>query len=509
DGGAGTDEVDLTGPFTAGVGADITVSATNETQELAGVITTGGSLSFAMPARLAANTSLTAASMTFASTVDGKSGNNYTFSAVATSGQVIIPGNIGATGMKSVAITNGKLGTAGAAFSIVSTTTQSYAGQTTLVGNATLVGTDVTIGRLDALSGQTPTLTINASGVTRFDGPVGATSPIGAITTDAAGRTELAGSIKSAGTGITWNDPVLVVGDASIEQAAAGNVTFASTVDGGAGGAYSLAITTPADKQAVFKDDVGAGALGVLSNSQGLGSLTTSEATFEKVATLASGAHLVFSAAADVTANTAWENTGASGTGYSATGLAGATKVTNPTTSRQGITADYSFTGTSSGAVITSSLDRLNGGGTLGEDVTVELWVRPADLTGDEIIFEVGGSSGFAITMGDGTTGATIPDSDIAFRMEDGSSTKSVTLHSSLSTIGISEFVHVVVTYVVSSRLTTMYLNGRQVAQATGNSGIGRWLDTDDSGIARAGNRVGGYVAKGGVFTPFKGEIAI
>ncbi|MEZ6130494.1 MAG: Calx-beta domain-containing protein [Planctomycetaceae bacterium] len=164
---------------------------------------------------------------------------------------------------------------------VITTGDQTYEGVTTLdsAGNAVILnGTNVTFGSptlassLRSLVDGEETLTINASGVTTFHGPVGDNAQrLASLTTDAAGSTAInGGSITTTGAQ-TYNDAV------TLNAAAPGNstvltasdVTFASTVRSTVDGEDAL--TVNATGATMFLGAVG-------DNSQRLASLTTDAA---------------------------------------------------------------------------------------------------------------------------------------------------------------------------------------------------------------------------------------
>ncbi|HBR73332.1 MAG TPA: hypothetical protein DEA78_06320, partial [Cyanobacteria bacterium UBA11159] len=103
--------------------------------------------------------------------------------------------------------------------------------------NITLIGTNITFN--STVNANTPggqSLTVNASGITRFNGSVGNNNPLASLTTNAAGTTEINTSssnpieIKTTGAQ-TYYDPVTQIGDVSLTSTAEnGNITFNTAV---------------------------------------------------------------------------------------------------------------------------------------------------------------------------------------------------------------------------------------------------------------------------------------
>ncbi len=85
-------------------------------------------------------------------------------------------------------------------------------------------------------------LTLNVDGMTEFRDVIGGTTPLTSLTTDADGYTLLnGGELNLSGNTLTFNDPVTLGTDTTINDA--GAVTFNSTIDG----AYGLAIDAGGD----------------------------------------------------------------------------------------------------------------------------------------------------------------------------------------------------------------------------------------------------------------------
>jgi filamentous hemagglutinin family protein len=107
---------------------------------------------------------------------------------------------------------------------------------------------------------------VTGAGVTNFAGPIGNINPIRALTTNAAGTTRIASNITTAGS-MTFNDAVVLTGDAVLRETAGGSITFGSSVNSDATPrALSLLVdpgatatpAAPAIPRIVFGSDVGA-----------------------------------------------------------------------------------------------------------------------------------------------------------------------------------------------------------------------------------------------------------
>ncbi|MEA3367127.1 MAG: filamentous hemagglutinin N-terminal domain-containing protein, partial [Planctomycetota bacterium] len=165
---------------------------------------------------------------------------------------------------------------------VTTTGNQTYNDAVELGANTTLTGTDVSfLGTLDAdATGNDRTLLVNASGVTTFGNgaadAVGGTGRLETLTTDAAGRTEIGTTTMNLdGASVTFNDPVLLTADLTIDEAGPGDVTFASTVDSADGANYTLTVNTPGGGNTIFGGAVGSDALVALSQDDGLGAVAT------------------------------------------------------------------------------------------------------------------------------------------------------------------------------------------------------------------------------------------
>ena len=95
-------------------------------------------------------------------------------------------------------------------------------------------------------------LTVAAAGATTFQGAIGGNVPLTQITTSAASPTNLDANLNAAGN-LIFNAPLTLGANTSI-NAGAGNVTFASTIDG----QYALTVNTTGN--ALFEGAIGGNA---------------------------------------------------------------------------------------------------------------------------------------------------------------------------------------------------------------------------------------------------------
>ena len=172
--------------------------------------------------------------------------------------------------------------------------------------------------------------------------------------------------------------------------------------------------------------------------------------------------------------------------------LAGVGHDASPTTSLPGITSTYTFSGAGGGTM--SDLTPITGDPT-NADASFEIWFRPSDLVGDEMIFESGGGTdGIAIYMESGDLFVSVRDSGTILN-----------LSHTLTAGEITEFVQVVATVDLTNDVVTVYVNGASVTSGayTGND----WGGTDDAGLGRVNS--GSGAQNGGAYNDFDGEIAI
>lgn len=219
------------------------------------------------------------------------------------------------------------------------------------------------------------------------------------------------------------------------------------------------------------------------------------------------GGLIEYDASLDDGANNTWENTGTA-SGFDATSLSGQTYNASPSTALPGITAAYEFTGIGSGANVTT----LNSLGNNGDDVAFELWFRPSDLTGDEVLFESGGGNGIGLFLGGGDNPifAGVGDNELLFTVTQ-NSLGSQTAFVTADLTGLEdEFIHVLANFNNVTDMAELYINGIKVDMATASAAISDWSGGDNSGLGKiGGSNAGGVGGAAQGYTPFEGEIAI
>ena len=102
-------------------------------------------------------------------------------------------------------------------------------------------------------------LVVNTAGAgrTTFNGVVGGTDRLSSLITNADGDTLLnGGTVNLNGASATFNDPVLLGVDTTINEAGTGNITFNNTVNSEAGEFNDLAVNTGAGAT-IFNGAVG------------------------------------------------------------------------------------------------------------------------------------------------------------------------------------------------------------------------------------------------------------
>ena len=210
--------------------ASLTTDAPGTTDLNGGVVNTIGTQTYNDPVLLTADTVLTSqfgGNITFASTVDGAFALT-----VNTAGVTAFNGAVGgATALAS--LTTDAPGTTDLNGGIVNTIgSQFYGDPVLLTANTVLTslsGGDITFA--STVDGAFA-LTVNTGGVTAFNGAVGGAIALASLTTDAPGETDLNGGVVNTAGPQTYNDPVLLTADTVLTSLSAGDITFASTVDG-------------------------------------------------------------------------------------------------------------------------------------------------------------------------------------------------------------------------------------------------------------------------------------
>jgi len=175
-----------------------------------------------------------------------------------------------------------------------------------------------------------------------------------------------------------------------------------------------------------------------------------------------------------------------------------------------GISAAYDFpggeTGNEGGALLSlaGTTDRKStqdmSGDWSDEDVTIEIWFKPDDLSTDdtngEILFETGGGTGFGFFMN---------DSLLQLRQAKGG--KKGCISKDITAIK-DEFIQAVGTYDVSAGNMELFVNG--ISVGTANPGESDWSGSDNAAIGtRGGSNTGGLGSGQQNTESFEGMIAI
>ncbi|MHC4909076.1 MAG: beta strand repeat-containing protein, partial [Planctomycetota bacterium] len=213
-----------------------------------GLVMTTGLQHYQGSVHLGADTTLGASSVHFGSTVNGLAAGGED---LVIDGDAVFDGAVGdgvllgsLTVSGSSAVNGGLMQTVG---------DQSYGGDVTLGANTVFNGGSLLFeSRVDS-DGTPRNLVANSSGngVTRFGGPVGATSPLGALFTNADGVTEINDDITVT-AGADFQDAVQLTGNSKITDTGMAGITFRQTIDGG----FELTVETLGD--ALFEGNIGA-----------------------------------------------------------------------------------------------------------------------------------------------------------------------------------------------------------------------------------------------------------
>jgi len=218
------------------------------------------------------------------------------------------------------------------------------------------------------------------------------------------------------------------------------------------------------------------------------------------------GAALNHEASLDVDGNNEWEDEN---------GVEGFDWLTGPDVPRQhvagstqsSITHAYSFDGSNTASLGTDyrSLDSAGAPENPGQSpATLEIWFRPNDLSGREILMEAGGGAGTSFSLDDSTLQL------VSQRAPDNGS--SVGLTADLGEVDTDDFVQAVGVMDMDNDDIQLYLNGELAQSESGLTGQ-YWTGKNEAALAgTGGGRVGG---DGGAFgdlsgyNQFAGDIGI
>ncbi len=162
------------------------------------------------------------------------------------------------------------------------------------------------------------------------------------------------------------------------------------------------------------------------------------------------------------------------------------------TGSQPGIAAAYQF----DGSAVAQFQDLA---GIQNTPVTFEVWFRPADNLGQEVLLELGGSTGTSFSL-DGE--------DLRFVTSGGGTNVVLPAADYLTPERIRDFVQVVGVIDPTEGHTAFYVDGQRMA--TVDEAPSLWTGTDDNGLGGIDNLVGGASAFDFTgYENFEGEIAI
>jgi Ca2+-binding RTX toxin-like protein len=197
-------------------------------------------------------------------------GSNFTSAA----GEVTLAGNVSVGGNLFQSEGDVTLGTAGADLlnslritSVSPALIRSLTGSVT-VHAATSLESDLEIeaaddgielnGPVDGHSLGAQSLVLSSTGITKFNGTIGGVVDLRAVATDAAGSTELSANITVLGGNITFNDPVTLASDVTLNGGSGSQIEFNETLSGSPDSDNSLTLDCP--NGSYFRKAVGAGA---------------------------------------------------------------------------------------------------------------------------------------------------------------------------------------------------------------------------------------------------------
>ncbi|MHC4875468.1 MAG: beta strand repeat-containing protein [Planctomycetota bacterium] len=246
---------------TATAGGNLTVDA-NGNITLFSDVSAGGDVMLQDPVILSGDVTATATNFTVNGTLDDD-GNGMTSSnlIVNASNITLFNGPVGS--MSPIdSLTTDAAGTTTLNGSITAAGDITLNDAVTLIDDSTLNATNVTFGSTlddDGNAGTGSNFEVNASGTTRFAGPIGGTNALESVTTDAPGTTELSSVVNVTTGTITFNDAVLLTESIQVNAGAGGAVAFNSTIDSETGEHNGITIS---GGDVSFDGDIGNGSNG-------------------------------------------------------------------------------------------------------------------------------------------------------------------------------------------------------------------------------------------------------
>lgn len=219
---------------------DLTTNADGRTLFGGGGATTTGDQTFNDAVLLTANATLVANDVRLQSKVDGA----FSLSINTTlNGDTTLNGPVGGDVPLVSLTTNADGRTLLSALALATTGDQVFNDPVVLLANTTISANDITFN--STVDGAFA-LTLNSSGmgVTSFNGAVGDVAPLASLATNADGRTQFNGARVRTSGDQNYADAIVLVSDTTITSGA-GNVSFASTIDGTVAGNELLDVRAP------------------------------------------------------------------------------------------------------------------------------------------------------------------------------------------------------------------------------------------------------------------------
>ena len=238
------------------------------------------------------------------------------------------------------------------------------------------------------------------------------------------------------------------------------------------------------------------------------GLVCTGLASTAFAASVTPGADFVVDATVDTDGDNRWEDISGGGSGFDLELAGNVTRLTG-VSSLPGIGAAYNFVGgainNNSGALLSTagtstdrSFQNAPGDWTNNEDVTIEMWFKPDNLTpipsNGQILFEDGGGTGLGLFVDGG---------QVVARKQPNAGA----VAESINAIA-DEFIQAVATFDASAGLLELYVNGQFIGDATaaGND----WSGGDPAAVGTRGGANTGGLGNGQSSTEsFDGQIAI
>ena len=222
----------------------VTTDAAGETQ-LNGTTMISKNFTFNDDVVLSKNATITATdgSVTFAKSLNGDATDTRTLTINATTTSIV--GALGETASLR-RLTTDAAGETTLAGGAIHATTLTFNDALVLSADTTLTGTTVNLnGTVDGNSAGTESLTINASGLTKFGANVGATTALASISTDAPGTSRILGTEVNA-MNQSYGDDLTLVANTVLQATTGGGqastVTFGKTILGNVGNTRTLEI---------------------------------------------------------------------------------------------------------------------------------------------------------------------------------------------------------------------------------------------------------------------------